>query len=211
MQAAEKIIVEAELNGEGQPARGKLVAAKGIEPAVDRAGKAGGAVRFNGRDAKLQYAVEAFPDEEYSVCAWVRVEALAAKMYQQVFSAWAKAGDDPLRVCVMGDMLSARIEAGRVYATPGVKIEAGRWMHVAAVKEGGELRLYVDGELRGKVGVPEVIASGAREVAIGANPKFAGDEYLDGEMDGFSLWGTALSGERVKEMAGRAPSSAAKP
>ena len=197
----DRILVNSALDGDGQPRHGQLIAATQIVPAADRQGKPRGAVRFNGKNSKLQYAIAAFPEEDYSVCAWIRVEAFSSKEYQQVFSAWAKPMDDPLRICITGESVQARIEAGQAYATPAVKIEAGRWLHVAAVKEGAQLRLYVDGELCGMARVPEMIASAARSVAIGANPNFAGDEDFNGDIDAFSLWGTALSAERVKELA----------
>ena len=45
--------------------------------------------------------------------------------------------------------LYARIEAGSSFQTPGVAVETGKWYHVAAVKQGGELKLYLDGRARG--------------------------------------------------------------
>jgi hypothetical protein len=195
------VLFSSELDGNGRPAHGELAAAEHVEPADDRKGATGGAVRFNGKDSKLVYRLAEFPEEDYSVCAWIRVEKLASKMYQQVFSAWAGPMDDPLRVCVTGDSVQARIEAEQTYATPAFKIETGRWIHVAAVKQGAELRLYVDGESRGATNVPEVIVSAARSVAVGANPSFAGDEFFDGQIDAVSFYAKALSAERVRQLA----------
>lgn len=193
------VLIASPLEGNGQPSRGTLQQAVNVTPAADRHGRAGGAVAFNGTDAKLQYELEGFP-AEFTVCAWVQVKAFSPKSYQQVFSAWSGAMADPLRICVTGQEISARIEAGAGYATPGVRIEVGRWFHVAAVKSGDRLNLYVDGQLRHSAECPVCACPGSgKSVAVGGNPSFSGDEYLNGCIDDFVLYARALSPDEIRQ------------
>jgi hypothetical protein len=106
--------------------------------------------------------------------------------------------DDPLRVVLHGDELFARIEAGTFFSTEGVRVENGEWIHVAAVKDGPKLSLYVNGELREVVDVPEWCATGATNIAIGANPNYTGaNESFVGRIDEFAFHGEALTADEV--------------
>lgn len=196
----ERIVASSQRNGSGAYLHAQPTV-ENVEVAPGRGDVPGRAQRFNGRDSRLQFALAAFPEEDYTFCAWICVSAFSTKAYQQVFSAWARPMDDPLRVCIRGQAVEARIEAGTTYATPAAAIETGRWVHVAAVKEGAELRLYVDGRQAGTAAVPEVIESATRSFAVGANPHFEGDEYFDGRVESFSFHAKALTDERIRELA----------
>ena len=80
-------------------------------------------------------------------------------------------------------------------------MDAGRWVHIAAVKEGATLRLYVDGTLRKSTSVPLTITSSALNVGLGANPNFGGNEYLDVALAGFRFYARALPPEEVRKLA----------
>jgi DUF1680 family protein len=192
------VFVASPLDGSGEPTRGKLQTARNVAPAADRHGRGGGAVAFNGKDSRLQYEITGFPPD-YTVCAWVYVNASSAKTYQQVFSAWSGDSSDPLRISIMGDKLCARVEAGQTYSTAGVPISTGRWLHVAAVRSGDRLDLYVDGTLRDSTSVPVATCpTTIRNFALGANPNYDGDEYLDGRIDDFTFHARALSAAEVR-------------
>lgn len=187
------------LDGSGAPSYGVRSLEENLAAAADRNGKAGGAVAFNGSSSCLRYAVPFFPERDYSFCAWVCPEGLPVGAVQQVFSAWCRGMDDPLRVTMSQDSVSARIEAGTAFATPGVKVENGKWIHVAAVKEGKMLRLYVNGKEVQKTEVPEIVHSQSAEIGIGFNPLFAGNEYFAGKIDDFAFYGKALSAAEIEK------------
>jgi len=90
-----------------------------------------------------------------------------------MLSLWAGGMDDPLRLTVDGDKLFARIEAQRVFTTKGVPVGAGRWRHVAAVKAGARLALYLDGQLQETIEVPAALNTAARVCALGGNPNYS--------------------------------------
>ncbi len=187
------LLAASPLDGNGMPSFGVLVSETGTAPAEDRFGREGGAVAFPGSGCGITYGLALFPERDFTFLAWVCPAGLPADRLQQVFSAWCAGMDDPLRVAVQGDKLFARIEAHHAYGTAGVPIENGKWIHVAAVKRGPRLELYVGGELRAHVEVPEYVFSQARDFAIGANPHYSGNECFAGAIDAFAFHGEALA------------------
>jgi len=194
------LLAASPLDGDGKPSFGVLDAAKGISPARDRHGKEGGAVAFGGEACGVTYRTGAFPERDYTFHAWVCPKGLPTERLQQVFSAWAAGMDDPLRVVFQGHEIFARIEAQKGYATDGVRAENGKWIHVAAVKEGPKLTLYVDGEPRAAAGIPEQVFSAAQDFAIGANPHYSGNECLIGAVDDFGFHARALTAQQIAEI-----------
>ncbi len=158
---------------------------------------------LNGRDQMLLYEVPAWPEEEFTVAVRVRINALPERRLGQVFSAWAAAMDDPLRLVVEGGRLHARIEAGGVFSTPGVAVETGRWYAVAAVKRAGKLSLFVDGRPVGDCAAPDLVNTQASDCALGGNPHFGGNEFLAAHFADFAFYARALEAEELGALAGR--------
>lgn len=164
---------------------------------------------LNGVDQRVVYQVPEFPADAYTASLWLRVEAFPDKRLGQVISAWCRPMDDPLRLCVDGGKLFARIESGGGYSTPGFPIQPGRRHHVAVVKDAGELRLHVDGELVASAVVPETLQTVSGALGIGGNPLYSGSEYLRMEAADFQFWSGALPPDEIADMASK-PSGAAR-
>ncbi len=194
------VVTHAPLRGDVGTSYGKLLEGKGWKPAAGPGGSANGAVQTDGKAGIVKYKLLAFPEEDYSVSIWVSVTRLPEKTLGQVFSAWSASMDDPLRLVVDRGRLFARIEAGGAYGTEGVEIRPGRWYHLAAVKRGGKLTLYVDGQARTSAQVPEAIYSGADTFAIGGNPKYGGPEFLAAKLANLRLYARALSGQEIQQL-----------
>lgn len=194
------LMLASALDGNGEPTIGVLQEVVALEPATDRHGREGGAVQFGGENCGVKYTLPYFPEGDYSFHAWVCPEGLPADGNQQVFSAWALSMDDPLRVCFGGSGVYARIEAHQTVQTESVEVANGEWFHVAAVKEGARLRLYVNGELKSEVAAPEWTSTAAMNVAIGTNPNYHGNECLVGLVDDFAFHAEALTGEELAEV-----------
>ncbi|MBM3493087.1 MAG: hypothetical protein FJX72_02010, partial [Armatimonadetes bacterium] len=186
------------LNGAGDPSCGVLSFAQGHSPASDRSGVEGGAVALTGSGSGLRYRVPYFPETDYTFAGWVWLSAEQGGL-RQVFSAWCRGMDDPLRVTIEGHEITARIEAKGAWRTPASKLTPERWAHVAAVKQGASLRLYVNGAKVGEVAVPERIRSQSSEVGIGFNPLWSGGENLAGRLDDFAFYARALTDEEVRK------------
>lgn len=192
------VVVASALDGDGTPAFGELLEARNVTPAEDRHGNPSGAAAFNGEDSKISYRLAYFPSDDYSAMCWFYLESYPREQYGQVVSAWCP-GEDPLRITIEGQELFARIEGFGTGGTPRVKVDLGRWIHVAAVKQGVELTLYVDGVPMGSTAAPEEVLSRSTEIAIGANPLYPGHEYLHGRIDDFRFYARALTADEVRQ------------
>ena len=178
-ERADGVLLCADLAGDPKPSHGTLLRAAGFQPAAGKTGEPGTAVQLDGKTGMLVYALnKGFPSYEYTVSIWVTYDRGEERL-GQVLSAWHHAMNDPLRICIVGGKLFARIEAGSGYSTEGVPVEPGRWHHVAVVKSGSQLALYVDGKRAGAATVPIEVLSSARDVALGGNPHLTGQsEHL---------------------------------
>ena len=182
------------LCGEETPKFGELLAAKhGAHTAEG--------TKLNGRDQMLVYSIPVWPEEDFTVAVRVRVDEMPKGRIGQVFSAWAAGMDDPLRLTVEGGKLSARVEAGIFLSTSGVAIAAGEWHHVAAVKQGTRLELFLDGQPAGSCAAPEFSTTTAHDCALGGNPHFTGNEFLAATFADFGLWERALSVAEIQRLA----------
>lgn len=191
------VIVGDKLQGRPDPWAGRVASAQGISPSDGPRTGSSGAVLFDGVRGRIVYAIEEFPDEDYSAAVWVRIRSIPEARLGQIVSAWARGMDDPLRVAVDGGKLHARIEAGQAYGTGGIPIAPGRWHCVAVVKQGSSLTLWLDGKARSKAAVPSIISSSSRLIALGGNPLFDGNEFLAMDATEFRLFGRALSENEV--------------
>ena len=197
-QGPDGLLLHAPLRGTADCRFARLVRADGNTPAEGRNGEKDTAVRFDGTGMAV-YELASFPRADYTFAAWVCPENLDRAGLQQVFSAWRAGLDDPLRVTIEGGRLSARLEAGAVYGTPGEPVQPDTWIHVAAVKRGNRLTLYVDGERRQAVKVPEQVISAARTIAMGGNPLFPGETF-QGRVQDVHLWARALEPEEIRQL-----------
>jgi uncharacterized protein len=153
-------------------------------------------------DSSITYELEEFPESDYTVSVFVKPKRLPEKGLGQVFSAWAKGSDDPLRLVIEKGKLYARIEAGQGTTTEGVQIEAGRWWHVAATKEGQRLTLFVNGNAAGHANAPWEISSESARVALGGNPLYRGaSEFLAATFAHFRMYARALTPEEIATLA----------
>ena len=184
------------LRGDAPPQFGEVKSAKFT--ARDAEG-----TKVNGRDQMLVYAMPVWPEEDFTVAVRVEVNESQGKRPGQIFSGWAAGMDDPLRLIVEGGKVFARIEAGGGFSTPGVAVSNGTWHHVAAVKRGGTLSLFVDGQSVGSCAAPEFTTTQAKNCALGGNPHLTGNEFLAARFADFSVFDRALTGAEIHAMAGK--------
>ena len=91
------------------------------------------------------------------------------------------------------------LEAGK-NVTHDASLEPG-WRHIAAVKDGGEMRLYVDGAKVGTSGVfdpADYDISNDRPLLIGSGAH----DYFKGSMSDLRIYNRALSESELQELAG---------
>ena len=137
--------------------------------------------------------------KEYNL--WSRVTSLTVydgKLFASTGSCTSSAIDAPADV--RGKVFS--IEAGKV-ASFDDDLGSG-WKHIAAVRSGGALKLYVDGQLVGKSSAfdpAEYDLSTNQPLRIG----FGQTEYFAGKMADVRLYKEALSEARARELSSKKP------
>lgn len=88
----------------------------------------------------------------------------------------------------------------------GQAIEANRWYHLAATFDGANLRIYLDGELKGTRAVAAPIDSGGNlPLHVGADytAGMAAAKYFNGAIDELGLWSRPLFVSEILTLAGR--------
>ena len=198
------VVLKASLAGDASPQEGKLLVSKDVAPASGRSGSAQGALAFNGESSKLVYDAPQFPLRTYTFAAWFCPQGLEAdgRRWHQIVSAWCASANDPLRVTVQDKELVVSIEQpnGGCHLSGG-RVENGKWAHVAVVKKGTELTLYVNGKSVGRAAVPATYQPGPKNVGIGCNPNYSGQETFQGALAEVVFVREALSEEAVRRLA----------
>jgi len=195
------LMAASSLNSNGTPSYGVCEHQQGLGFVADRMGRKNAAAAFDGRKSELRYTLPFFPKEDYSFAAWICPKGLPTRGLQQVFSAWCKNGDDPLRVTLEGSNIFARIENPKGgCSTRGAPLQNGEWVHIAAVKDKTKLTLYINGMPAQSAGVRQHILSGSITIGIGFNPLFSSGEHYIGNMDDFAFYARALSADEIMEM-----------
>ncbi len=191
--------VAASLRGSLQPTAGRLVASEGIAVSAEGSSTAGAA-------SKLMFALpEKFGAGDFTVAMRLRLHAEPPPRLAEAFSAWTAVSDDPLRLVFDKGRLHARIENRQAFSTGGVRVDPGPWHHIAAVKNGDWLILYVDGTARQSAAVPLTMESAARDFALGRNPHFSGDESLAADFADLAVYTSALPPAEIARLARPAP------
>jgi len=196
---ADGVLIEDRLDGAPAPSYGFVEHLEGVAPASDRHEAAGGALAFEGHGL-VRYRTPGFSNGDYSVALWFNPKAHRPGIVQ-LFSAWCKGGDDPLRITLEGGKVHARIEGGAGARTTGAIAPVGNWTHVAAVKQGARLSLFVNGALVDAATAPAHLASACVDVAIGGNPYHSGDEYFVGTIDALLFTARPLNETEIKAQA----------
>jgi len=199
-------VIEAPLAGNIDPTYGRLAEARGWQAAEGPDNRPAGAVEVDGRQGLLRYALTRFPTEDYTLAVRARIDESAflaprAGHVQQVASAWCGSADDPLRLCLDKGKLFARSESpSGGGSTQAVAVEPNRWHHLAVVKGGARVRLFVDGMPRAEMLVPTAPITSATDIALGGNPHHTGDEYLPARFADFHFYARALETDEVRAL-----------
>lgn len=159
-----------------------------------------GAIRLTGTVGTVQPRV-VIPSEaqfdltaELTIEAWILVEALD-KPWQAIVTkgdAWS------LTRYQETSQLAFRTQRGQeIHDVAGnTPLELNRWYHVAAVFDGSQKRLYLNGVLDASAPLPETMEANDSPVVIGANAA-QGNRAFRGRIDSVRLWSSARTDEQI--------------
>lgn len=119
--------------------------------------------------------------------------------WNKVFQAIVTKGDTNWRLqrFESTNRVAFTIGSGGTYTVQTDDIAAGTWTHIAAVKNGSFMGIYVNGVLHGsRNDAPSTPTSSAR-VRIGSNADMSNREFF-GQMDEVRIWNIARTGAQLK-------------
>lgn len=83
--------------------------------------------------------------------------------------------------------------------TSNTVLSTGRWYHIAAVYDNGNVSLYLDGQLDKQESVGWSLTTNTEALTFGVD-KPGSDEYLDGVLDEIAIWSRPLSSLEVNNL-----------
>jgi virginiamycin B lyase len=222
VEPARLALAQAEADRRARRQRANEKAARGSRPAS--AGSRDSALRFDGQSyleapasrAALRAttdtaSVQAVPyivlGTKFTVEAWVYPEAVPGD-HASILSKWRGDIEDELLLSIASDgrlTLSWHLDGASVWGTPGwsqcqsaepVKLEA--WSHVAAVRDGDAVSLYIDGR---RVGGAAGLGTAALRVGMAAwriGAQGNGTRYFAGMIDSIRIWDQAQSAAMLR-------------
>jgi hypothetical protein len=175
----------------------------GAHPLIAHAGTS---VHFDGKDDELTFrdSISLRPKRAITIEAWVRpddVPTVAGSAWQLV-SKWNTAllflqgGPEPQFVFALYD---ARKSAYSLRVLGTTKVAAKHVYHVVGTYDGSKLRIYVNGSLESSLAYAGPLAQSTYGGVIGAKGWGSlPSSHFQGSLDEVAIYGTALSGPRVK-------------
>ncbi len=167
-------------------------------------GQVGGAVEFNGYDTAIEINDFGVSSTALTMSAWInadRFDHLASRDARIISKAVGLANEDHYwmlsTIAASGQTrLRFRLKAGgsttRLTADTG-DLTTGTWIHVAAVYDGNDMKLYKDGLEVGSTSKTGVIDSHSGVPTwIGGNPSGIFDRPFDGLIDDVRIYDRAL-------------------
>ncbi|MER6118447.1 LamG-like jellyroll fold domain-containing protein [Streptomyces sp. NPDC001743] len=162
-------------------------------------GARGSALKFNGEG---QYAQTDGPvvdtTGDYTVSAWASLDALPGN-YATVVSQDGRRQENPFYL-QYGQGAFAFSTPGAHRARLEMKPELGRWYHLAGVRSGDEIKLYVDGRLAATAPAGSAdVSSGALSVGR-AKWSGANTDFWNGSVDQVAVYDKALTADEVSAL-----------
>ena len=128
---------------------------------------------------------------DFTLEAWIKPSSLTS--FQHLIS---KFGTDPSYVMELNtDMLRGAIHANVVFESAAGRITMDMWHHVAVVRNGDALELYIDGALEGGGSPAHVAPATASSLCFARRCEFS--TYYQGLMDEVRIWSVARSESEI--------------
>jgi len=133
-------------------------------------------------------------DGDFSVAFWIRLQEAATgnwrvimqkgdSLWERTFSMWLMQGNNHVYYRISG---ASNPDMGSQSAS---ELEVGEWAHVAYVKEGRTLRLYLNGVEDSNVALPEGSVANDGPIYIGKDPWY---DAARADFDDFLIYNVAL-------------------
>lgn len=200
------LLARYQLNGNAQDASGNgLNGTLGnVSFASDRFGVANKAASFNGTPTSYisinTHALDLAP--AFTVSAWVNFTAGIGIENPRIFStAGYELGVDSVGTSRTAYFNNTTATAGAPTAYSSSPVQSGLWNHLVGVREGNELRLYVNGNLAASVQTTEPPDYSRNLIpTIGVNSGAYSQDNYGGLIDDVRIYGRSLSDVEVQQL-----------
>ena len=174
------------------------------------AGKVGNAFQFDGVDDHVLVPNSAnlnFGTGDFSLEAWVKTSFIGGSGNKLIVSKMSvgqdiqyalayQANTDGKALFIMGDGTTS------VFALSPTSIADGLFHHLVGVRQGLNLKLYIDGALAASAPMPSLYsATGANNVVIGGKQDSGNTPYFNGLIDEVSIYNRALTDSEILSIA----------
>ena len=176
----------------------------------DRFGKNNSAYEFNGKNSVIEIlkGSELIINDSITVTAWINptAETLSKKGQSTIFvQNDVNAGRVTHQVRLRTEKLEYDNWNPRYgWTSSQTNIEANKWSHIAVVRDGNDVKLYINGLLNASgTGEPRIDARNVDNVLIGS--RYYGKSLKDGfqgKLDEMRIYNTALTEQKIKELYG---------
>ncbi len=168
-----------------------------VSGATPTTGKVGGALDFDGNDDFVSINSFNIGGNQLSLAAWIRADDFDTADARVISKATGVGEQDHIwmlsTVSDGGIKPRFRLKTGSTTHTlVGTQtLSANTWYHIAAIYDGSNMRLYIDGIEKGSMHKTGNIANSSAGIRIGDNP--IEDRHFDGKIDDVNLYSKALS------------------
>lgn len=136
-----------------------------------------------------------FPGKQYTIMAWIKPKTLTPA----AGTVLSLTGGYQLQVSKDGLSYADGIQPNPCAFGAWGKLEQDKWQHVAAVRNGDRITLYIDGREVGARIFPGELKPSKAKLYIGAKSEKAG--FFDGTIDEVAIIGKALTPTAIKAKA----------
>jgi len=186
-------------NANDESGNGNHAQVKGAVLAPDRSGKADNAYLFDGKDDFLLInasAVSNFSNlSQASFCAWVKTTDDNGTIIQQV------GNNQTIYKLALKDgfpyFLYKTVSDNWEEVVSTIKVNNGKWHHIAAVMTGSHLKIFLDGEFHNSI-IQKSFISGNGAITIGN--MITGFSWYEGSIDEVRIYKRELSHIDVKKI-----------
>jgi hypothetical protein len=161
------------------------------------------ALEFDGSDDYVELANESAFDftNTFTVETWIKVNRFDLS-YQAIIAK----GDDSWRLSRNFNYNTIHFAAnkssgGYISINGTTDVNDGKWHHIAAVADGTNMYLYIDGLLEGQIAMTDTVPDSSYPVYIGENSENRG-RYFDGQIDEVRIWNTSRTQTEIQENMG---------
>lgn len=162
---------------------------------------------FNGTSSKIALGTSSTlnPTSAFSIAGWVKFTSLPSAGYNTIASRWASAGNLSWTFYVDGTsnklcMGASTNGTADLYTAGTTAMVANKWYHVAAVFNGSNFKVYLNGVQEGTPTALASIYSSTSDTVLGSQSSAS---WWAGNIDELAIFNKALSGAEICALAQR--------